>query len=86
MREFRLGKLGQPRRARAQESIVPAPGPGPGDTVNTAKRIEGAAQGGEVLVSAEAISDIAHAPRLGAPRRVTVKGKEKEIEVFPLLD
>jgi len=57
-----------------------------GDTVNTAKRIEGAAQGGEVLVSEEAISDIAHAPRLGAPRRVTVKGKEKEIEVFPLLD
>jgi len=57
-----------------------------GDTVNTAKRIEGAAQGGEVLVSADAISDVAPAPRLGPPRLVTVKGKEKDIEVFPLLD
>lgn len=57
-----------------------------GDTVNTAKRIEGAARAGEVLVSADAASDVPAAPRLGESRRVTVKGKEHEIEVFPLLD
>lgn len=57
-----------------------------GDTVNTAKRIEGAAGAGEVLISADAASDVPAALRLGAGRRVTVKGKEHEIEVFPLLD
>jgi adenylate cyclase len=56
-----------------------------GDTVNTAKRIEGAAGGGEVLVS-ESVRRVLdpHTP-LGERREVVAKGKEAPIAVYPLL-
>ena len=56
-----------------------------GDTVNTAKRIEGAAQGGEVLVSESVRTALDAASPLGARREVVAKGKEMPIEVHVLL-
>lgn len=56
-----------------------------GDTVNTAKRIEGAAGGGEVLVSEAVRVALDPATRLGERREVVAKGKEMPIEVYPLL-
>ncbi len=56
-----------------------------GDTVNTAKRIESAAGGGEVLVSGALLQMLAGAVATG-PRRVLVaKGKQEPLEVWPLL-
>lgn len=55
-----------------------------GDTVNTAKRIEGAAAGGEVLVSECVRLALGPATALGARREVVAKGKEVPIEVYPL--
>ena len=56
-----------------------------GDTVNTAKRIEGAAVAGEVLVSAD-VAAVLETGKLGLKRQIAVKGKEMPIEVYPLLD
>lgn len=55
-----------------------------GDTVNTAKRIEGAAGGGEVLVSESVRLALDPAAPLGERREVVAKGKEAPIEVYPL--
>jgi len=56
-----------------------------GDTVNTAKRIEGAAAGGEVLVSDAVRVALDPATALGERRDVVAKGKEAPIAVYPLL-
>ena len=55
-----------------------------GDTVNTAKRIESAAGGGEVLVSDSVRAALDSATALGERREVVAKGKEMPIEVYPL--
>ena len=55
-----------------------------GDTVNTAKRIEGAAGGGEVLVSEPVRAALDPATPLGERREVVAKGKEAPIAVYPL--
>lgn len=56
-----------------------------GDTVNTAKRIEGAAAGGEVLVSAALLAALEPGTAAGPRRDVLAKGKDEPIEVYPLL-
>ena len=56
-----------------------------GDTVNTAKRIEGAAGGGEVLVSDPVRVALDPVTKLGERREVVAKGKEVPIAVYPLL-
>jgi class 3 adenylate cyclase len=56
-----------------------------GDTVNTAKRIEGAAGSGEVLVSDPVRAALGAGARLGDSRDVAAKGKEIPITVHPLL-
>jgi len=56
-----------------------------GDTVNTAKRIEGAAGAGEVLVSEPVRAALGAALAVGARRELTVKGKEAPIAVCPLV-
>jgi class 3 adenylate cyclase len=56
-----------------------------GDTVNTAKRIEGAAAGGEVLISNDVRAALDSATQLGEMREVVAKGKEVPIQVYPLL-
>jgi adenylate cyclase len=56
-----------------------------GDTVNTAKRIEGAAAGGEVLVSAALLKMLQVPLPTGARRQLMVKGKQAPVEVLPLL-
>jgi class 3 adenylate cyclase len=55
-----------------------------GDTVNTAKRIEGAAAGGEVLVSDAVRVALDPAAAFGERREVVAKGKEIPIAVYPL--
>ena len=55
-----------------------------GDTVNTAKRIEGAAAGGEVLVSDAVRAALDPATSLGLRREVIAKGKEAPVAVYPL--
>lgn len=57
-----------------------------GDTVNTAKRIEGAAGSGELLISSVVVPALEADLRLGPKRLITVKGKEAQVEVYPLLD
>lgn len=56
-----------------------------GDTVNTAKRIEGAAGGGEVLISEAVRAALDPATALGGRRELLAKGKEAPLEVYPLL-
>lgn len=56
-----------------------------GDTVNTAKRIESAAAGGEVLASGALLALVEPTPDLGPPRAVVAKGKQEPIEVHPVL-
>ena len=56
-----------------------------GDTVNTAKRIESAAGGGEVLVSGSVRTALDPAAALGGRRELLAKGKEAPLEVYPLL-
>jgi len=51
-----------------------------GDTVNTAKRIEGAAAAGEILISESARGGLA----AGECREIQVKGKEAPLAVFVL--
>ena len=56
-----------------------------GDTVNTAKRIEGAAGGGRGAgVGGGARCARTRSPLLGERREVVAKGKEAPIEVYPL--
>ena len=55
-----------------------------GDTVNTAKRIEGAAGPGEVLVSEAARSALGVEARVQATRQIAVKGKEEPLAVYQL--
>ena len=50
-----------------------------------AKRIEGAAAGGEVLVSGAVRTALDPATAYGERREVVAKGKEVPIEVYPLL-
>ncbi|MBE0621143.1 MAG: adenylate/guanylate cyclase domain-containing protein [Burkholderiales bacterium] len=56
-----------------------------GDTVNTAKRIEGAAGGGEALVSESVRAALDPGTPLGERRELVVKGKEAPLAVYPLL-
>lgn len=56
-----------------------------GDTVNTAKRIEGAAGGGEVLVSESVRAALDPTAALGERRELVLKGKEAPLAVYPLL-
>jgi class 3 adenylate cyclase len=56
-----------------------------GDVVNTAKRIEGAAGGGEVLVSDALVHGLGRDARVGAARELVVKGKSAPVRVYPLL-
>jgi len=56
-----------------------------GDTVNTAKRIENAAQAGQVLISEHVCEQVATV-KLGAKRRIRVKGKAQPITVYDLED
>jgi len=53
-----------------------------GDAVNTAKRVEGAAAGGEVLLTEAAVALLPRAQRHGAWRQVTVKGKRLPLRVL----
>lgn len=55
-----------------------------GDTVNTAKRIESAAGGGEVLMSETLRRQLDASTACGAVREIQVKGKEQPLRVFPL--
>jgi len=55
-----------------------------GDTVNTAKRIESAAGGDEVLVSEDFRRQIDAATPCGTGREIQVKGKQQPLRVFPL--
>ncbi len=55
-----------------------------GDTVNTAKRIEGAAAGGEVLIAAATHQALSLAHTVGNSREVAAKGKADPVCVFPL--
>lgn len=57
-----------------------------GDTVNTAKRIESAAQSGEVLISENIYNKMGQAIRVGTKREINVKGKAKPLVVYPLED
>jgi class 3 adenylate cyclase len=54
-----------------------------GDTVNTAKRIEGAAAAGEILCT-EAVRQALAEQTFDPPRTVMVKGKEKPLAVYRL--
>ena len=56
-----------------------------GDTVNTAARLEGVAEGGTVLVS-KAVADILgkDAELIPLDSKMKLKGKEDEVEVFVL--
>lgn len=53
-----------------------------GDAVNTAKRVETAAAGGEVLLTEEAVALLPRPQRHGTWRQVTVKGKRLPLRVL----
>ncbi len=55
-----------------------------GDVVNTAERICGAAAGGEVLVSHRVRESLGPGAVVGPPRRITVRGKEQPLTLYPL--
>ncbi|GIV96805.1 MAG: hypothetical protein KatS3mg057_1462 [Herpetosiphonaceae bacterium] len=55
-----------------------------GDTVNTAKRIEGAAAEREVLLSEAVRQSLSSDVLLGPPRQITAKGKEEPVTVYAL--
>ncbi|MBE7531381.1 MAG: adenylate/guanylate cyclase domain-containing protein [Ardenticatenaceae bacterium] len=57
-----------------------------GDTVNTAKRIESAAQSGEVLLSENVYQVIGQAVGAATKREISVKGKENPVAVYSLED
>jgi class 3 adenylate cyclase len=56
-----------------------------GDTVNTAKRIENAAERCEVLISEAAQRALGNAAIVGTARQLVVKGKDEPVVVYPLL-
>lgn len=56
-----------------------------GDVVNTAKRMESLAAGGELLVSDELLSALHDDIRLGPAREMLVKGKVVAVRVHPVL-
>ncbi len=56
-----------------------------GDTVNTGKRIEGAAVAGEVLVSASTHAHLPARYQFGEVRPIAAKGKEEPQMVYPLV-
>jgi class 3 adenylate cyclase len=53
--------------------------------MNTAKRIEAAAGGGEVLVSDAVRAALDPATAAGAARQLVAKGKEAPLAVYPLV-
>lgn len=55
-----------------------------GDTVNTGKRIEGAAAAREVLISASTQAHLPQRYQLGEARTIAAKGKEEPPTVYPL--
>ncbi len=55
-----------------------------GDTVNTAKRIEGAAQSAEVLISEAARQALTTPIPLTSKREITAKGKDVPVTVYPI--
>ncbi|MEB3290801.1 MAG: adenylate/guanylate cyclase domain-containing protein [Leptolyngbya sp.] len=55
-----------------------------GDTVNTAKRIESAAQASEVLVSADVCHHVGQIASISSQREITVKGKKDPLVVYTL--
>ncbi len=55
-----------------------------GDTVNTTKRIESAAQAGEVLISENVYNRVGPMVRTGPKREISVKGKRDLLIVYPL--
>lgn len=57
-----------------------------GDTVNTAKRIESAAQSGEVLISENIHDVIGQVLGSATKREIRVKGKENPVVVYSLKD
>lgn len=56
-----------------------------GDTVNTAKRICDIAGGGEILVSRSVLERLDGKVATGEMRSVKLKGKQGELDVFPLI-
>ncbi|MBI5142402.1 MAG: adenylate/guanylate cyclase domain-containing protein [Nitrospirae bacterium] len=55
-----------------------------GDTVNTAKRMESAAQTAEVLISESIRNAVGQTFRTGPRREIVAKGKENPLAVYPL--
>ncbi|MEJ5223560.1 MAG: adenylate/guanylate cyclase domain-containing protein [Anaerolineales bacterium] len=56
-----------------------------GDTVNTAKRIEGVAQSGEVLISESVYEKVGATIKTANGRELNVKGKSTPLVVYPLM-
>lgn len=56
-----------------------------GDTVNTAKRIEGACESAEILLSQATRDELSQDNHTGPSRQISVKGKQETIHVY-LLD
>ena len=57
-----------------------------GDTVNTAKRIEGAASKAEILISETTRVALGESASLGEERQIDAKGKGSVVTVYPLLE
>ena len=57
-----------------------------GDAVNTAKRLEEAAGGGEILIGAVTERLVRHASRLDAVTPVEAKGKSAPVEAWRVLE
>ncbi len=56
-----------------------------GDTVNTASRIQGLAQGGEIVISSSTYFELKDKAEVIALPPITVKGKKEPLEVYKLL-
>ncbi|RKX95742.1 MAG: hypothetical protein DRP84_03275 [Spirochaetes bacterium] len=57
-----------------------------GDVVNTASRLEGLAKGGQILVTRPVYDEVKYLVEGGFVDRMTVKGKEKPIDVYEIRD
>lgn len=57
-----------------------------GDAVNTASRLQTVAEAGQILVGAETKSKVKAGFKFGDSRKLSLKGKSKSIEAFPLWD
>ena len=55
-----------------------------GDTVNTAKRIEGSTDRREILLSAATLAAAPQNLQVSAGREISVKGKDKPLTVYRL--